>query len=134
VPIIEDRLKTGTLTLDAIPFASQATNVSLDPETDEDGDRLEVLSGETLEPDEVTSWTLHIEAVQDFDDPAGFVRFCFENAGQVVPYSWKPNAAGATWTGTVKVRPVQVGGDVNARLSTEADLPCQETPTVTDPA
>jgi len=134
VPIIEDRLKTGTLTLDAVSFASQATNVSLDPETDEDGDRLEVLSGETLEPDEVTSWTLHIEAVQDFDDPAGFVRFCFENAGQVVPYSWKPNAAGSTWTGTIKVRPVQVGGDVNARLSTEADFPCQETPTVTDPA
>lgn len=134
MPIIEDRLKTGTLTLDAVEFASQATNVSLDPETDEDGDRLEVLSGETLEPDEVTSWTLHVEAVQDFDDPAGFVRFCFENAGQVVPYSWKPNATGATWTGTIKVRPVQVGGDVNARLSTEADFPCQETPVVTDPA
>lgn len=130
MPIIEDRLKTGTLTLDGVSFASQATNVSLDPETDEDGDALEVLSGETLTPDEVSTWTLHIEAVQDFDDAAGFVRFCFANAGDVVAYTWKPNAAGSTWSGTVKVRPVQVGGDVNARLSTEADFPCQETPNV----
>ncbi len=134
MPITESRLKAGTLTLDATPFATQASNVSLDPKTDDQGDTLEVLSGDTITPDDVTGWTLHIEAVQDFDDDAGFVAFALERAGDVVPYSWRPNAAGVTYTGTVRVRPVQIGGDVNARLSTSADWPCQETPTPAYPA
>jgi hypothetical protein len=132
MPITESRLKAGTLTLDALPFATQATNVTLTPDVDEEGDRLEVLSGDALEPDDVESWVLHIEAIQDFDDPAGFVRFLFENAGTVVPYSWKPSATGDTWSGTVKVRASEIGGDVNTRLTTEVDLPCQERPTVAE--
>jgi hypothetical protein len=138
MPITESRLKTGTLTLGTDPadvsVATQATNVSLDPSVDEDGDRLEVLSGDTISPDEVETWVLHIEAVQDFDDPDGFVRYCFANAGDDVAYSWKPNAAGPTFTGTVRIRAAQIGGDVAARLATEVEFPCNERPTITDPA
>lgn len=129
MPITQSRLKAGTLTLDALPFATQATNVRLVPKTDEQGDRLEVLSGDSITPDDSTDWALVITAVQDFDDEAGFVAFAMANAGDVVPYSWKPNATGVTYTGTVKVRPVEIGGDVDARLTTDAEWPCQETPT-----
>lgn len=134
MPIVEDRLKAGTLTLDALPFATQATNVNLSPDTDEEGDPLEVLSGDTIEPDDVTTWTLNITAIQDFDDAAGFVRFCLANAGDVVPFSWKPNAAGVTFAGDVKIRPVEIGGDVNTRLTTSATFPLIGEPTPTDPA
>lgn len=134
MPITDSRLKNGTLTLDALPFATQATNVRLVPSTADVGDSLEVLSGDTVDPDEETTWSLAITAVQDFDDADGFVAFALDNAGDVVPYSWKPNADGPTFAGNVRVRPVEIGGDVASRLTTDAEWPCQETPTPTYPA
>jgi hypothetical protein len=133
MPIKDHRLKTGTLTIDALPFATQATNVTLEPDVDEEGDELETLSGDTESPEEVYSWSLNITAIQDFDDPAGFVRFCKDNAGQEVPFSWRPNAAGVTFSGTVKVRPVSIGGDVATRLDTSAEFPVIGDITDTDP-
>lgn len=133
--ITDSRLKAGTLTLDEagspVSFASQATNVRLVPKTDEDGDELEVLSGDTIEPDDVTSWTLNITAVQDFDDAAGFVAYCLANAGTVVAFTWAPNATGVSYEGTCKIRPVEIGGDVNARNTTGAEFPVIGSPTPT---
>lgn len=133
MPITQSRLKAGTLTLDALPFATQATNVRLVPKTDEQGDSLEVLSGDTITPDDSTAWSLVVTAVQDFDDPDGLVAFAMANAGTVVPYTWKPNATGVSYAGTVKVRPMEIGGDVDARLTTDLEWPCQEAPTPTYP-
>lgn len=135
--IIEAKLKGGTLTLGAVPgvaFETQATNVRLVPNTDEQGDALEVLSGDTLDPEEVTDWSLVVVAVQDFTDEAGFVNYCLQNAGDIVPYTWKPNAVGPTYTGTCRIRPVEIGGEVNTRLTTDAEFPCFETPTPAYPA
>jgi hypothetical protein len=129
--ITESKLKTGTLTLDALPFASQATNVSLVPSVDEQGDPIETLSGDQKGADEVTTWVLKIEAVQDFDDPTGFVKFCFDNAGQAVPFSWEASATSPTWSGSLTVRAVEFGGPVNTRNTTEAEFPVIGTPTWT---
>lgn len=131
MPITESKIRRGTLTLDAVPFATQATNVRLVPKTDEVGDTLEVLSGDTISPDEHTAWSLVIEAVQDFDDVAGIVNFSMTNAGDIVAYVWAPNdvANSVTYSGTVKVRPVEVGGDVGDRLTTTLEWACQEQPT-----
>jgi hypothetical protein len=134
MPIVEDRLKSGTLSLDALPFATQATNVNLSPDTDEEGDPVETLSGDTIEADDVTTWSLNVTAIQDFDDEAGFVAFCLANAGDVVPFTWKPNAAGVSYAGTCKIRPVEIGGDVAARLTTSASFPVVTGPTPTYPA
>lgn len=128
MPITESKLKGGTLTLDALPFATQATNVRLVPETEEQGEAVEVLSGDALAGDEVTNWTLVIEAIQDFDDPAGFSKFCFDNAGDAVPFAWDPNATGPSFTGSVKIRAIEVGGPVNTRNSAEVELPVVGTP------
>lgn len=131
--ITDSRLKNGTLTINALPFATQATNVRLVPKTSSSGDTLEVLSGDTIDPDETVDWSLVIEAVQDFTDEAGFVNFTLQNAGEVHPYSWKPNATGPTYSGTVRVQPVEVGGDVNARNTTTAEWACMEAPTTAYP-
>ena len=132
--IVDSRLKTGVLTLDGDAFASQATNVRLEPNTDEEGDALEVLSGETITPDDKTTWALVIVAIQDFDNPAGFIALSLDRAGDLVPFSWQPNAAGPTFAGTVRVRPVPIGGDVNARNTTTATWPLDGAPTPTWPA
>ena len=131
---IEDsRLKGGTLTLDALTdFAKQMTNVTLTPATEEDGEPVETLDGSTIEAEESTTWTLDLGAIQDFDDPAGFVEWAMANAGDVVAFEWTPNATGApTYSGNVKVRPVPIGGDVNTRLTTTASWPIVGTPVST---
>lgn len=130
-PITDSRLKAGTLTIDAVSYATQATNVRLVPKTDDSGDTVEVLSGDVITPDDETTWSLVITAVQDFDDPAGFVAMTLAAAGDVVPYSWKPSAGGPTYAGTCRIRPVEVGGEVASRLTTDADFPCQQAPTPT---
>lgn len=121
---IEDsRLTGGTLTVDGQEFAKQMTSVTLTPSTDTEGDAVETLSGAKIEPDEVTTWELSLGAIQDFNDPAGFVEFSRANAGDVVSFSWLPNVAGPTYSGQVRVRAVAIGGDVASRLTTEAGWP-----------
>lgn len=134
--IEESRQKGGTLTLDAQPFAKQMTDVTLTPAVRTEGEALETLSGDTLSPDEVTDWVLDMGAIQDFLDPAGFVAFANANAGDEVAFEWKPNAAATspTYTGTVKVRAVAIGGAVNARLSNSTSWPVTGQPTTTYPA
>lgn len=134
--IEESRQKGGTLTLDAQPFAKQMTEVTLTPAVRTEGEALETLSGDTKSPDELTDWTLDMGAVQDFLDPAGFVAFANANAGDEVAFEWKPNAdaTSPTYTGVVKVRAVQVGGAVNARLSSSTSWPVTGQPTTTYPA
>jgi hypothetical protein len=135
MPIEDSRNKGGTLTLDAQPFAKQATTVELEPSVDEEGDRVETLDESTIEPDEVTSWALNVGVVQDFNDPAGFVEFCRANAGQIVPFSWLPNAAGApTYSGTCRVRATTIGGEVASRLASSVAFPVVGEPEPAYPA
>ena len=129
--ITDSRNKAGTLTIDATgTFAKQITNVKLTPSTDEEGERIETLDGSTVEPDEITSWEIELGAIQDFDDVDGFVEFCRANAGEIVPFVWKPNQVGApSYNGTTRVRAVEIGGEVAQRLSTSTTWPVIGDPT-----
>lgn len=132
--ITDSRNKGGTLTLDALPFQKQLTNVTLEPEVEEEGDALEVLSGDQQTPDEVTRWALALGAVQDFEDPAGFIEFCRANAGQVVPFEWEPNGpTGVGYSGVCKVRATTIGGDVATRLTASPSFPVVGEPIPTYP-
>jgi hypothetical protein len=134
MPITDSRLKTGTLTLDGVAFASQVTNLTLTPDTDSDNEEaLEVLSGETLDGDasETTTWALTATVIQDFDDPAGIVNFAMSEAGNEVPFVWEPNATGPSYGGVVRVRPIEIGGDVASRLTTDIEWPVVGVPTPT---
>lgn len=121
--ITDSRLKGGTLTLDAQAFAKQANSIELTPTTSADGDEVETLSGDTIEPEEETSWTLDLGLIQDFDDADGLVEFARANAGDVVPFVLKPNSGVLTYTGTVRVRPIKIGGAVASRLTSDASWP-----------
>lgn len=125
MPITDSRNKTGTLSLDDTQFEKQATAVSLVPSVDEEGDALETLSGDTITPDDVTTWTLNLGVVQDFTDSTGIVEFLRANAGDVVDFEWVPTTGGPVYSGTCKVRPTTIGGDVNVRLTSEVELPIE---------
>lgn len=125
VGTIEDsRIKAGTLTLDAVAFAKQMTEIKFTPSVEEEGERVETASGAVIEAEEVTSWVLELGNIQDFDDPAGFVEFARSNAGELVPAVWVPNAVGApTIAATVRVRAVEIGGAVATRLTSSTSWP-----------
>lgn len=135
MPVTTSKLKSGTLTIDGVEFATQASNVRLVPPDQPSGDDVgEVLSGDPLPPESEESWTLAITAIQDFDDVAGFVNMSWVSQGERVPYSWKPSASSPTYSGTVTVWPVEVGGEVNKRLTSDAEWTLGEKPVRAEPA
>lgn len=128
--ITESKLKSGTLTLDSEAFACQAVNVKLTPNhntTTQTDEPVETLCGTTTEPTEEetirTTWTLNIEAIQDFTNPDGFVRFTIDRNQQVVDFTWKPNATGPTFSGRCRILAVEIGGEINRRINTSGAFP-----------
>ena len=127
--ITESRVRQGTLTFGGsgggtpppgTTFACQATSIKVSPSFDDDGDAVESLCGDTIPAGKKASWTLNGTSVQDFDDPEGFLTYCFTNSLTTVTFEWAPNIVGApTWSGSVVVRALEEGGDVNTRLTTD---------------
>jgi len=134
MPIIDSRVRNGTLTLDATAYECQATTVTIEPDhAQEDG--VETLCGDETAPSLTTTWSLNITAIQDFTDPAGFVNATWEGNGDTVPFTWCPGdpAAEPTFSGDCQLRAVTVGGDVAAQLTTDATFPIVGKPTRTEP-
>jgi hypothetical protein len=124
--ITESRVRKGVLTFGVAPgtdFSCQPTNVRVTPSYDDDGDNLETLCGDTLPPGKKESWVLAGTSVQDFDDPLGFLTYCFDNRMTTVPFTWQPNIDGApTWSGEVVIVALEEGGDVNTRITTDFEF------------
>jgi hypothetical protein len=139
MPITESKLKTGVLTLGGTggtggtDFACQATNVRIVPTFNDESDAQETLCGDSLAPFTTAEWALQGTSIQDFDDPAGFIKFSWDNSLTNVEFSWQPNAGDTIFSGTVQVRALEVGGDVNSRLTTDFDWPISGDPTVVWP-
>lgn len=136
MPVTTSKLKSGTLTIDGVAFATQATNVRIVPPEQPSGDDTsEVLSGDPLPAESSdASWKLAITAVQDFEDVAGFVNFTWVNEGEAVPFTWAPRGAtGPSFAGTVTVWPVELGGDVAKRLTSDAEWKLDAKPVRTEP-
>ena len=57
----------------------------------------------------------------------------FDHNGETVPFSWQPNATSGTWTGEVTVQALEIGGDVNARITTDFSFPLTAAPVYTAP-
>lgn len=126
--IVESRLKTGTFTLggdgttEGTSFACQATNIRVTPSYDDDGDPVETLCGDEVPAGKKESWVVAGTSIQDFDDPDGFLAYCYLHAMETVPFTWTPNANGLEWAGSLVVVALEEGGDVNTRLTTDFEF------------
>lgn len=129
MPIVESRQRYGLLTIDAVEYGCQASNVRVVPPDQPDEATEEVLCGDAMSPEETEgNWVLAITAVQDFTEAAGFVKMTWTKHGQTVPFSWKPNgtqaapgSTGPTISGDVRVWSAEVGGEMNRRLNSELE-------------
>ena len=133
--IVESRVKSGTFTLGTVPgtsFACQPTNIRVTPTTDDDGDPVETLCGDTVPAGKKETWVLAGTAIQDFDDDAGFLSYCYDNALTTVPFTWQPNITGApSWAGNLLIEALEEGGDVNTRITTDFEFDIVGKPTRT---
>lgn len=137
--IVESKLKSGVLTFGPeekllLTASCQATAVTLEPDFEDTGDAVETLCGDALTASQTTMWSLNFTGIQDWTDPEGFVNFAFDHDGETVEFTWTPNASGPTWTGKCTVKAVVIGGDVDSRLTTDAEWPVAGKPTRTDKA
>lgn len=134
--LVDSRVKSGTLRLEDPSDASGWRDVSCAPSsvavtpsssTTAAGDSLEVLCGLKFAGDsgqDNNEATLDLTIVSDFLK-AGIVQWSWKHAGENMHFEWIPNsspdspatATSVTWKGTVLVQPIQVGGEVNTRLT-----------------
>lgn len=144
--IVDSRLKKGKLTfatqaaptIAVMDVSCQATSVILEPSKDEQGDPVEVLCGDAVAAVSITTWTMNLTAIQDFDsDGTGtsqsFVLWALENDGTTFAYTWQPNETSGTFSGTVVVSAVSIGGEVALRLTTETEWSINGKPLYTAP-
>jgi hypothetical protein len=135
--ITESRVKKGELTFTPgtpppapVSFSCQASNVRVTPSYDDDGDAVETLCGDEIPAGKKESWVIQGTSIQDFDDPEGFLTFCFENRMKTVPFEWTPNVDGAPkWSGDAVIVALEEGGDVNTRLTTDWSFDISGEPT-----
>jgi hypothetical protein len=140
--ITESKLKTGKLTLGGtgepvtggVDFACQATNVRIVPTFNDESDAVETLCGDKLAAFTTTDWALQGTSIQDFDDPDGFIKYTWDNNLTETAFSWQPNTGATVFSGTVQIRALEVGGDVNSRITTDFDWPITGDPEATWPA
>jgi hypothetical protein len=122
--VVDSRLGPGTLTLGTLTGAGcQMSNVRLVPSLEEE-DGTPTLCDPKPAPLMTTTWSLQGTAVQDWESADGFVEFCRENDGTVVTFEWVPSTGKAiTYSGSVQVRAVEFGGDVDRQNTTDFEFP-----------
>lgn len=120
--------ETGTPT----DFSAQCTNVRLSPSVNEE-DNITVLSGEEIPGDDTIDWTIAGTLNQSFDK-AGLLFYCYENRLTTVPFKFVPNndLAEYGWEGTAKIVPLEVGGDVKTKNTSDFEFKCIGEPTTYD--
>jgi hypothetical protein len=137
--IVDSRVKEGVLTLGTAPgtdFSCQVTNVRVNSSYDDDGDAVETLCGDELAPGrKVGGRALAGTYIQDWTDPAGLTAYLWEHDLEDTPFTFTPNDAGPTITGTVRLEvPAEsFGGDVNTRLTSDFEWGMTSKPIPTYP-
>ena len=119
------RLGPGSLKFGAtgseVEFAVGVRKCSIEPETEE-GDTIEVLSGDETTDGDEDSYTLTGEILQSYE-ASSFIAWAHTNHRTEVPFKFTPdNDKDFGVTGTVKVRRVTIGGDVKARNTSEFEF------------
>jgi hypothetical protein len=120
--------ETGT----PMEFAAQLTNARISPSINEE-DAIDVLSGETIDGDDTIDWVVAGTLHQSFDK-AGLVYWCFENRLTVVPFDFVPNTDEADygWRGNCKIVPIDAGGDVKTKNTSDFEFKVIGEPTTYD--
>lgn len=113
----------GSLTIgattDLTNFSGQVTSCRLVPSVDQ-GDAINVLSGESVAGDRTESFTLEGTLLQDFGSTESTTEWLFEHRGETHVFEYTPSTAkGRKVTGSVVVESIEIGGDVSTKPTSD---------------
>lgn len=116
----------GTLQLgdtgDELALDCQITSAVVSWDVDAEDD-VPLLCGETAPGDEIFTATLSGNLFQDLSTD-GVVEWTWAHKGESVPVVFIPSTAEAKEiTGTIKIRPIDVGGDAKAKARSDFEWP-----------
>jgi hypothetical protein len=135
MPFTDTRLGPGTLLLGTAPgeeFGFQVSNIRLVPAVDST-DGTPTLAVPDPAPESTTTYSLDGSAINDFAVPGGLQRYCFDNDGDTVDFSFTSSTVdGTTLAGQVQIHAFEMGGDVGTQLVTDFSWPVVGKPTFTD--
>jgi hypothetical protein len=122
MPVNAQVMGPGTFSIGSVgtPLDLTAQVTSLRVEFSEEvEDSVPTLSGESLEGAASYPATLTGTLVQDLTE-AGMFDYTWTNKGSIVPFTFTPStAAGRTVTGECRIAPLNLGGDVRTKNTTE---------------
>ena len=131
MPLTDSRLGVGTLTIGTVDHGAQISNVVLTPSVDST-DGTPTLADPTPLPEQTESWALEGSAIQDFELESGFVNYCFDNAGSIVPFVFEPlTESGQNWSGNVLLSSIPIGGDAGVQITADFSFAVEGKPTRT---
>lgn len=117
------KLGPGELTLNsdtALDLSCQMTKVEITWDVDED-DAVPVLCGGVMPGDTTYSAKLEGEAFQDLST-GGLIDYTWKKRGEIADLVFTPTAGAAKVTGKVVIRPLNVGGDVGKKNTTDIEF------------
>lgn len=124
--VIESKLKDGVLSIGAVPldFSCQVTNARINSSYSDDGDAVETLCGDVIPAGrKLDGRSLAGTFIQDWTADAGasITEYCYDNDLEELAFTYTPNVAGPTLSGTLRVEvPAETyGGDVNTRITSD---------------
>ena len=131
-------LGPGTLTFGAvgsnIEISDYVKTVKVSPSVNaEDG--VLVLSGRTIPGDRTYAYTLSFTSFQTLKK-GGLIDWSYKNAGKEVPFEFKPKdkSSAAVVKGTVVVDPIELGGDVGTKPTSDVEYAIVGSPVFTPEA
>jgi hypothetical protein len=138
MPITDSRLLNGTLSLGAtgseVAFECQITNVLVEQEDGDEEDSVTTLCGDTIGGAATAGpWHITGTVIQDWDVPTSITEWSYTNRNTLQVFEFVPNdsATAPTITGSVHVKFLGIGGDVNARITRDFDWGIDGEPTFT---
>ena len=129
MPIGSYKMGPGTLTLgtggDLLDVSLQVTNCRVEPaENVSRTDAIPVLGGDELPAEESADYTYRLRGTFLQDLAAGAVcDWTWVHAGEEQPFEFVPNTTAArAVTGTVRIVPLTIGGDVSKTVRPRSDF------------
>lgn len=121
------KLGPGQLTVGSpgspVDFSGRCTKVSVSWKVDTTDD-VEVLSGDTMAGDRTYTATLEATVYQDDLTAGGLVDYSWQQKGTEVPFSFTPYEGGRSVTGSLVVDPLDIGGDVGKKNTSDLKWMC----------
>lgn len=128
-------LGPGSLTIGEVgspkQFAGDITKVTLTPSTDSEDDT-PMLDGSNETGEDTTTWELGGSIMDEYVLDSLHV-WAATNKGQELPFVFTPSTTGALEiSGTVKIRPFALGGDVKKKNTNDFAFPLVGDPTYSE--